>query len=128
MSETNFWKTIAGILATLLAGMVLVDASGLFAVPPQVTSFSFSCLFCIGVGYSVVSPRSSPVQLNKEAEREVRKSQLLVGVVISALTGLLLLIPEVREAPSSWALLPVILLAPVLIARDCVMRTRSKSL
>ncbi len=127
LRERSFWKSLAWLLAALLAGMMLLDVFAVMAVPPAAKLFTLSCLFCIGVGYSVVSPRSSPVQLDKTAERTVRERQLIVGLAISVLLGLVLLMSDVRKQPESWLLMPVIALAPVLLARECVIRARNKS-
>lgn len=125
MSEGVFWTSVAWVLAVLLTGMLLANASDTFNVPLQLTAFTTSCLFCIGVARTIVSPKAPPLLLGRKAERRIRKRQLIVGSIISLLLGLLLLVPEMRAAPVPWVLLPVIALAPILIVREVIMRARS---
>ena len=127
MRESTFWKLLAWVLGGLLAGLVVIDALGVLAVPAQPKVFLFSCLFCMAVGYSIVSPKSSPVMLDDAAERTFRKKQLVVGAIFSVALGALLLVPEVHESSVSWILVPVIALAPVLIVREVIARARKQS-
>ena len=124
MSESTFWTSLAWILALLLTGMVLANASGTYSVPLQLTAFTTSCLFCIGVAHTIVSPKAPPLLLERKAERRIRERQLISGSIISVLLGLLFLLPEVREGPVPWVLIPVIALTPVLIAREYIVRAR----
>lgn len=124
MREPTFWKTTAWALAALLAGMLLADASGALGVPPGARAFVFSCLVCIGVGATVVSPRSSPARLDAATERTVRGRQIVVALAISIALALLLLAPEVRRGPLPWLLAPVIALGPVLVVRQGFRRRR----
>lgn len=122
MLERRFWRFTARSLAVLLAGLLLGDASGALPVPPAATAFLVSCLICIGVGWTVVSTRSSPLRLDPAAERTVRRRQVAVGLAISLALALALLMPEVRHGPVAWFLAPVIALGPVLAVRE--MRAR----
>ena len=126
VSESVFWTSLAWILGILLTGMVLANASGTFNVPLQLTAFTTSCLFCIGVARTIVSPKAPPLLLDRKAERRIRRRQLIVGSIISLLLGLLLLVPEMRAAPVPWVLLPVIALAPILIVREYIIEARKK--
>lgn len=126
MSERTFWKTLAWILGALLASMVLVNALDIYAVSWQMRSFTASCLFCIGVGHTVVSPRSSMKMLDEVDERRYRRRTLIVGMVVSVLLGLFLLIPEVREESMPWVLVPVIALGPVLVVREYFIRVQKE--
>ena len=119
-----WWREVPGrpLPLCLLAAMALANASGALAVPVEALAFTASCLVCIGVGYTVVSPRSSPVRLDAVAERAVRRRQLRAGLAISVALALLLLVPEVRRGPLPWFLAPVIALSPVLVVREWLRR------
>ncbi len=117
MRERAFWRTAAWLVVGMLAAMAWANASGALAVPSAALAFAFSCLLCNGVGYSVVSPGSSPARLDSDTERAVRKRQLVAGLAISVGLALLLLVPEARRGPLPWLLAPVIALSPVLIVR-----------
>ena len=125
MKETTFWKLIAWTLALLIICSLIVNAVTQLKIPPQFTSLLLGGLVSIGVGYSIVSPRSSPVQLSVEEERDFRKSQYIVGLIFSIVLALLFLLPGVRSAPSSWILIPVILLGPFLIVRENRVKVRN---
>jgi hypothetical protein len=122
MREPTFWKATASALAALLAAMLLVDASGALSVPPEARAFVFSCLVCVGVGATVVSPRSSPVRLDAATERAVRGRQTVVALTIAFALALLLLVPEVRRGPLPWFLAPIIALGSVLFVRRWFQR------
>jgi len=124
--ERTFWKSLALLLGASLGGMVLVNALGLYSVPWQLISFTASCLFCIGVGNTVVSPKSSRLLLDKVAERRIRIRQLIIGLMISVLLVLFILIPEVHEESIPWVLVPIIALTPVMIVRELIIRVRRK--
>ncbi|MDF1523214.1 MAG: hypothetical protein P1P87_10390 [Trueperaceae bacterium] len=118
MRERTFWRTTAWALAVLLLGLVAARASGAIPVPPEAIALTASTLFCLGVGRTVASPRSSLVRLDAATERAVRRRQVGAGLVISAALALLLLVPEVRHGPTPWVLAPVIALRPVLAVRE----------
>ena len=126
MRESTFWKWLASLLVAVLVALVLVDSLGIVTVPVQLRSFLFSALVCIGVGYSVVTPKSSPMLLDDQAERSARNKQLIVGLMISVVLGALLLTPEAREASLGWILVPVIALTPALIVREAIIRRRKR--
>ena len=104
---------------------VILNLNRQWQCPQQLTAFLFGCLVCIGVGYSVVSTHSSPVLLTQTDESRVRRRQYVVGLLLSLLLALAFLIPELREAPSSWLLVPVILLTPALLLRELIARILS---
>ncbi|MGD8790304.1 MAG: hypothetical protein PVH05_12560 [Burkholderiales bacterium] len=127
MSKKLFWKLLAWILAVLLTGMMLANPSGTFNVPLQLTAFTTSCLFCIGVGRTIVSPKAAPLLLGRKSERRICVRQLIFGSIISVLLGLLFLLPEVRQNPVPWVLTPVIALTPILIVPEVIMRARTSA-
>ncbi len=68
------------------------------------------------------------MRLDDKAECTVRNRELIIDMVISILLLLLLLMPNMRKVPVNWVLVPVILLAPILIVRESIIRTRNKRL
>jgi amino acid transporter len=118
MRERTFWRAVAGALAVALAAMLAVEALATMAVPAEARAFVASCLACIAVGATVVSPRSSPVRLGAERERAVRRRQAVVALVVSVAVALLLTAPAVRVGPTPWVLAPVVALGPVLLLRE----------
>ncbi|TNF92205.1 MAG: hypothetical protein EP297_13740 [Gammaproteobacteria bacterium] len=126
MSEVIFWKTVAWFLGLFIVVSLLINSFTGFNVPPQVTSLMLGSLFCIGVGYSVVCPDSSPIRLNDAEENVFRNKQYVIGLLVSFVIVLLFLHPEVRRFPSSWLLVPFILLGPFLIFREAILKIRDK--
>jgi len=120
--EGTFWRAVAGALALVLVAGVAADATGAVAVPPEARALLFSCLVCVGVGATVVSPRSTPARLAPAAERAVRRRQARVALTVSVALALLLAVPEVRAGPTPWVLAPVIALGPYLVARERLWR------
>jgi len=124
MKETVFWKVIAWVLGFLVFSSLVINAVTQLKIPPQVTSLLLGGLVSIGVGYSIVSPRSSPVRLSNDAERVFRKEQYIVGLIFSIVLALSFLLPDVRDVPFSWFLIPIILLGPFLIIREALIKVR----
>jgi hypothetical protein len=124
MNEAVIWKSVAWILGSFLIGSLLLNSFSPFEVPVQVTTCMAGCLFSIAVGYSVVSPKSSPVQIAGRDEKKLRRQQYAVGVSISILLLLMLIFSDVHDAPSVWGLFPVILLSPFLVIREFFMKLR----
>lgn len=128
VSERTFWIWLAWTLGVLLAAMVLVNAFATFNVPLQLTAFTTSCLFCIGLGRTIISPKAPPLLLDSKTERKFRWRQLIVGSIISVSLGLLFLLPEMRREPVPWVLMPVIVLTPILIVREAIVHSRQREI
>ena len=125
--EGIFWQVVAGTISLLLLVCVILNLQNPSTVPPQITSFLFGCLISIAVGYSVISPRSSPVLLPALKETKLRLQQYAAGIIISVLIALMFLSAELRAAPSSWILVPIMLLTPALIIRKTITNKRPRS-
>ena len=127
MTESGFWKLLTWILGLLLLTILTFNLSSPTIVPPAVTAFLLGCLFSIAVGYSIISPESSPIRLPVQEEEKYRKHQYMVGMIISISLSATLLIEEVRAAPLSWGLIPLIALTPTLILREYILKIRKKT-
>ncbi|KPK04296.1 MAG: hypothetical protein AMJ64_14040 [Betaproteobacteria bacterium SG8_39] len=126
MAEARFWKRVAWILGLVLLGILGFNLLGPSRVPAAATSFLLGCLFSIALGYSVVCARASPAQLSDEQEQQHRRQQTRVGVVISIVLASAFLVKEVRSAPISWGLIPLILLSPSLLFREYLLDLRAR--
>jgi cell division protein FtsW (lipid II flippase) len=112
---------VAGAISLVLLVCVILNLWVPETVPAQLSSFLFGCLACTAVGYTVVSPRSSALSLSADGENKFRRSQYVVGMILSLLLALAFLLTELRAVPSSWLLVPVIFLTPVLLLRHLVI-------
>lgn len=122
-NESAFWKMVAGAISLVLLVCVILNLRVPAAVPAQLTSFLFGCLASVAAGYTVVSPRSSALSLSTDGENKYRRSQYVVGMTLSLLLALAFLLTELRAVPSSWVLVPVIFLTPVLLLRHLVINS-----
>jgi len=124
MNEATVWKLVAWLLGLILAGSVLLNSFSSFEVSGNITSFILGCLIAIAVGYSVVTPRSSPVMLSDQEENRFRKQQYVVGIVFSVVLSLVLIVSDEPDKRLIWLFMPIILLSPFLVAREYVLQTR----
>jgi len=104
------WRILSIILVVLLVVMVLLSILGIYQTPQKVTLFIFGTLVAIGIGYTILSPRTPLGFLDPEAKNKFRKQQLIVGLVFSLLFGLMFLIKEIRNSPIAWLILPIMVL------------------
>lgn len=100
--------------ALVLFVCVRLTLRGPLAVSQHLMAFVFGCLACIGVGYPVVSTRSSPVLLSEIDASRVRRRQYGVGLLLGLLLASPCLVTEPRTAPSRWMSVPCVFLNPVL--------------
>lgn len=124
MSERAFWRSVALILGVLLGLSVIINLSGAFEIPRQTTLFLFGALLALGVGYSVVSPKSSPVAARRADEPAFRRRQYAAGFVISIVIAGSFVFEAMRDSPLIWLLCPVMVLPPALVVRDYVINRR----
>lgn len=124
--ERRFWRAVAWALGALLAALVGLRALGATGVPAEAVAVVASTLFCVGVGATVVAPRSSPARLAPDVERAVRRRQVGVALAISAALALLLMVPAVRQGPTPWVLAPIVALGPGLAVREGRLGSRSR--
>lgn len=127
MTEGAFWRAVAVVLAVLLGSALVVNLSGTARVPRSVTLFLFGALFSLGVGYSVVNPKSSPVVTPRGAEPAFRRRQIVAGIVMSLILAAILLISTDGGSPLIWLFLPVMILPFALAARELALHRRRRS-
>ena len=125
MSEAAIWRTVAVILAALIALCVIANLWHEGLVPHQITLALFGSLVALGVGSSIIYPRPASLYLTPSEEKKFRKTQYRVGFVFSIVFALLMLVKEVRQSSLVWLFLPFVVLPFVLVIREIVVGGRS---
>lgn len=87
------------------------------AVSHQITLFLFGGLVAIGVGRAILDPVTSPASLSQEQEARFRRSQYVVGFVISSLLVLVTMLTPAKETALVWLFAPIIALPYALVIR-----------
>lgn len=126
MTEGSLWRAVAVVLAVLLGLSLVVNLSGASGLPRPVTLFLFGALVSLGVGYSIVNPRSSPVVTRRGSEPAFRRRQIAAGMVMSLVLAAVLLFSPDRGSPLLWLFLPVIILPFALLARELALTARRR--
>lgn len=121
--EQVFWRLVAALLGLLLVVCVVANTVRDEAVPSSVMLLLFGSLVAIGIGATIVNPRSSPVVLARQREVRFRRSQYLVGFVFSLNLGLLIMLSELRGSPLVWLFAPIIALPCVLVLRERLVKS-----
>ena len=118
--RTDIWGNIARLLALLLFICVVANTVHEEAVPHQITFLLLGSLIAIGIAYSIVNPRSSPVILKQQDEMRFRKKQYTIGIVFSVILTLLFILTGFLESILVWLFLPIIITSVVLLIRHYV--------
>src|SRR5690606_24505006 len=84
----KFWRVIAAALGVLLSASVFANFVSAETVPSAVTLLLFGSLVAVGVGNTIVNPRSSPVMLTEHEQASFRRRQRNVGFAFSLVLGL----------------------------------------
>jgi len=116
-TERRFWSFIAWSLGCLLAICVVANLVHEDAVSHQITLFLFGGLVAIGIGRTILDPVTSPASLPQEQEARFRRSQYVVGFVISSFLVIVTMLPPVRETALVWLFAPIIVLPYALVIR-----------
>jgi hypothetical protein len=118
MREGTFWRYAASILDVMLALSVIINLSGAFEIPRQITLLLFGILMALAVGYSIVNPNASLTRLDHVTETKYRKRQYLIGICVSTFLVALMLVKEIRNSLLVWIFIPIIVLPFVLLIRE----------
>jgi len=89
--------------------------------PPQITLLAFGLLVAIGIGNSIVNSATSPADLGEGQEARFRKSQYVVGFVISTALVALLIFTPLSRSILAWLFAPIIVLPYALIIRAKIL-------
>jgi hypothetical protein len=124
VNERLFWRLIAGTITVLLVAGVISNLLMPHTVPEKITLFLFGSLISITVGYSIVSPGSSPAMLSEKDEISFQRKQYILGIFFTLFLASLFVLPDVRESTLGWLLIPLVCLTPALILRQYIVYGR----
>jgi len=120
--ERKFWRVIAATLGLLLSVCVVANSVRAETVPSGITLLFFGSLVAIGTGNAIVNPRSSPVIQTEHEETKFRRRQYVVGVVFSLISGILIMLTDLRGSVLVCLFAPIIALPFVLLLREYWIR------
>jgi len=113
--NSNFWRIISICLGIFLITSILLNSLSIYKVPQKITLFMLGTLISIGIGNSIMNPRTSIIRLSAKEEKRFQNRQIIVGFVLSSLFCIILIVEELRESPLIWLLFPIIMLPFFLI-------------
>lgn len=120
--ERKFWRVIAAALGVLLSASVFANFVSAETVPSAVTLLLFGSLVAVGVGNTIVNPRSSPVMLTEHEQASFRRRQRNVGFAFSLVLGLGIMLTELGGSALAYLFTPVVALPFVLLIRERLIR------
>ncbi|MBW2431080.1 MAG: hypothetical protein JRF56_19155 [Deltaproteobacteria bacterium] len=118
--KINIWSAIGGIVGLLLLAVIVVNLIHEEYVPRQISLFLFGSLVAVGIAYSVVNRRSSPVILKPREEARFRKKQYAIGIVFSVVLTLLFILTDFLDAVLAWLFAPIIMVPYALLIRHYI--------
>ena len=124
VKERKFWRVVASALGLLLSVFVIANSVRAETVPAGITLLLFGTLVAIGIGNTIVNPRSSPVILTEHEEKRFRRRQYIIGFVFSSILGLLIMLTDLISAAQVCLFAPIIALPFVLLLRERLMKSR----
>jgi len=116
-SERRFWGFTAWSIGGILALCVVANLVREDVIPHEITLLLFGSLVAIGVGRTILDPATSAASLSQEGEARFRRSQYVVGFVISTLLALAIILTPLGETELAWLFAPIIALPYVLALR-----------
>lgn len=120
--ERKFWRVVAAVLGLLLSALVVANSVRADTVPSAITLLVFGSLVAVGIGNTIVNPRSSPVLLTEHEQTSFRRAQRIIGFVFSLVLSLLILLTDLRGSALVYLFAPVIVLPFVLLLRERLIR------
>ena len=118
ISERRIWRLSALVTSVLLVCSALTNLFWEEAVPFEITLFLFGGLISLGVGMTIVNPRTSPTLLSETEKARFRRSQIIVGFSLGFILVLIMALTGLHRSLLSWLFYPVIALPFVLAIRE----------
>lgn len=120
--ERKWWRRAAVTLGVLVSTSVVANVVRAETVSLEITLLLLGALTALGIGITIVNPRSSPVVLPEHEQTRFQRRQYIVGAVFSAILSLLIMLTDLRGSALAYLLAPVIVLPLILLLRERLIR------